>query len=100
MVEVDKTERFVTLTGCSTEMVAFYFFWQTKLWPGWMDDKDFGKPGGFATEQHKSVMENIASQGKIFLLHSGDLFEAAYEYAVEKCRAIDIQVKVETPVPV
>ena len=95
MVRVEKSSdgKVAMLTGSECEVMLFYCFWQSKLWPDWMNHSKLGDESDSATRQHKAVIEST-SNGRGLMLHDvGEQFESACEYAIERCRLLSVEVQ-------
>ncbi len=92
MLTVEKKDhRSVVVSGPESEVMTFYFGWQSKLWPDWIDHKRLGKEGDFATNQHKFVLEQVLHGNPIRLCSAGPQFQDAVDYATERCRLLGIK---------
>ncbi len=95
MVRLDKhpTSDVVKLSGSECEVMLFYCFWQSYIWPDWMNHSKLGDESDSATRQHKAVIENV-NEGRELLLHNcGDQFHNAQQYAADRCRLLGVEVK-------
>lgn len=94
MVKVEKSSdgKIATLTGSECEVMLFYCFWQSKLWPDWMNDSKLGDESDAATRQHKEVIENVNAGRELLLHNAGETFHTAIRYATDKCELLGIEV--------
>lgn len=97
MIKVTKSSdgRVANVSGSECEVMLFYCFWQTKLWPDWMNHQKLGQDSDVATMQHRSVVRNINSGLPLLLSDVGEYFEAACEYAIDRSRLLGIEVVAE-----
>lgn len=95
MVKVEKSSdgKIATLSGLECEVMLFYCFWQSKLWPDWMNHSKLGDESDVATRQHKSVIENVNAGRELKLHDVGEQFETACQYAIKRCRLLGVEVK-------
>lgn len=94
MVSVKKSDdgKVATVNGSEADVMLFYCFWQTSLWPDWMKHKKLGQENDAATRQHKAAIADVNAGKGIVLSNSGDQFESALQFAVGQCRALGIEV--------
>lgn len=94
MVNVEKLSdgKVAAISGSECELMLFYCFWQSKLWPNWMDYSKLGDESDVATRQHKSVIESINTGRNLHLHDVGEQFEDACQYAVDRCRLLGVEV--------
>jgi hypothetical protein len=94
MITVTKSsdDKVATVSGSECEVMLFYCFWQWKLWPEWMNHAKLGQDSDVATMQHRSVVRNVNSGLPLLLSDVGEYFEAACQFAIERCRLLGIEV--------
>ena len=82
----------VKLSGAACEVTLFYCFWQSHLWPDWMNHVKLGESTDAATKQHKSVIENIKDGREILLHHESSQFVSACQWSIDRCRLLGVEV--------
>lgn len=93
MVKVEtKVNGIAKVSGSECEVMLFYCFWQTCLWPEWMDHSKLGDEADTATKQHKEVIENVNAGRELLLHNTGETFHTAIRYATDKCELLGIEV--------
>lgn len=96
MLKIEVSTRVATVSGPPCEVMLFYCFWQTKLWPDWMQYIRGRKPNDEAIRQHKFVVKAInacsLAGATIDLNDWGSNYVEARLFAVESCLALAIDV--------
>lgn len=84
------------VSGNPAETIMFFNFWQFKLWPNWMEQAKLGVASDIMHRQVSGMLESVVAGHSIKLHDQGQNFEQAFAFAVEKCRALGVEV-IETP---
>jgi hypothetical protein len=87
------------VSGNPADVIMFFNFWQFKLWPNWMSEAKLGTENDHMHRQVSGVIDTVKDGHSLKLHDQGDNFEQAFDFAVEKCKAIGIEV-IETPAAV
>lgn len=98
MIRVQKSSdgKLAVVSGLPCEIMLYYCLWQSQLWPDWMDHEKFGDDSDHATRQHKRVIEAVSFGRELLMNDQHERFEVARWYAIDKCRALGIQVSTES----
>jgi hypothetical protein len=91
MIRITAHGHAVRLNGAPAEMMLFYVFWQSTLWPAWMQYEKFGEANDGPTEHRKKAIETI-NQGELLLHNCGEMFGAAVKTAASRCEQLGIAV--------
>ena len=83
------------VSGNPVEVMMFFSFWQFMLWPNWMEAK-LGDENEGIHKQVSGVIDSLKDGHSLKLHDQGAYFEKAFDFAIEKCRALGIEV-IETP---
>lgn len=96
MIKVEKSsdKKITKISGSECEMMLFYCFWQSKLWPDWMNYANLGNESDSVTWQHKLVIENVNAGRELLFNDVGEQFETACQYAINRCCLLGIDVNV------
>lgn len=94
MIRVEKSPdgRSAAVAGSECEVMLFYCFWQSELWPEWMVHPKLGEDSDSATRQHKWAIECINSGNTLLLQHTSEQFELALQFAIDRCLLLGIQI--------
>lgn len=80
------------VSGNPAEVIMFFGFWQFNLWPNWMEQAKLGSEND-AMHRQVSGMLDAVKDGKPLLLNDASKeFEQAFDFAVEKCKSLGINV--------
>lgn len=93
-IEEKQNGKYLQLTGDSAEVTMFYCFWQSKLWPDWMEHKNLGELKDLATKQHTGVLKALTNGDPILLANDSKVFKDAYKYACNKVENIGVKYQV------
>jgi hypothetical protein len=93
-IEEKQNGKYLQLTGDSAEVTMFYCFWQSKLWPDWMNHKNLGESNDLATRQHTGVINALVKGDPILLANDSKVFKDAYKYALDKSDLLNIKFQV------
>jgi hypothetical protein len=93
-IEEKQNGKYLQLTGDSAEVTMFYCFWQSKLWPDWMNHKNLGEVNDYATKQHTGVLSALVKGDPILLANDSKVFKDAYSYALKNADNIGIKYQV------
>lgn len=80
------------VSGNPAEVIMFFGFWQFKLWPNWMSEAKLGSENDAMHRQVSGMLDAVKDGNPLKLWDSGELFEQAFDFAVEKCKALGINV--------
>lgn len=95
MIKIETTSggKAISVRGSSAEVMLFYCFWQTSLWPDWMTYEKLGDRADVASKQHRGVIDRINRGDDLILYDSGEMFEKACRFACEQCTALGVDVQ-------
>lgn len=98
MIRAIKTHggKFGDVSGNPAEVIMFFHFWQFRLWPNWMSEAKLGTENDVMHREVSGVIDTVKDGHSLKLCDKGENFEQAFAFAVEKCKAIGIDV-IETP---
>lgn len=80
------------VSGNPAEVIMFFGFWQFKLWPNWMEQAKLGSENDAMHRQVSGMLDAVKDGKPLKLWDSGESFEQAFAFAVEKCKALGINV--------
>jgi hypothetical protein len=80
------------VSGNPADVIMFFNFWQFKLWPNWMSEAKLGTETDPMHRQISGMLDAVKDGKPLTLWDSGGLFEQAFAFAVEKCKALGINV--------
>lgn len=80
------------VTGNSVEVIMFFNFWQFRLWTTWMEQAKLGDPREGIHKQVSRVIADVKDGKPLLLCDHSEFFEKAFDFAVEKCKALGINV--------
>ena len=80
------------VSGNPAEVIMFFSFWQFRLWPNWMKEAKLGDENDVMHRQVSGMLDAVKDGNPLLLHDQGELFEQAFAFAVEKCKAIGINV--------
>lgn len=86
--------KYVQLSGDSSDIMLFYCFWQTKLWPNWMNYDNLGDKNDHARKQHFAVANALVENNPVLLANDQKIFKEALQFAMEQCTKIGIHYAV------
>jgi hypothetical protein len=93
-IEEKQSGRYLQLSGDAAEVSMFYCFWQSKLWPEWMNHKNLGESNDFATKQHAGVLNALVKGDPILLANDSEVFRNAYNYAIHQIEKIGVKYQI------
>ena len=80
------------VSGNPVEVVMFFNFWQFKLWPNWIEQAKLGNENDIMHRQVSGMLDSVKDGHSLKLHDQGENFEQAFEFAVEKCKSLGINV--------
>jgi hypothetical protein len=97
MIKVSKSSdnEVVSVRGTPAEMMLFYCTWESSLWPSWIRSSKLGDPEDYAARQHRGVIKAINSGHDLLLSNSDEKFQQALDFAIERCRMLEVEVVVD-----
>lgn len=87
MIRVVKKDKHVRVSGPPGELMLFYCFWESHLWPDWASSKSDG-----LDQELKDLVSSINSTGEFHLVTGKPLFDKAFEVAMERFASLGIVV--------
>jgi hypothetical protein len=93
-IEEKQNGKYLQLTGDSAEVTMFYCFWQSKLWPDWMNHKNLGESNDLATRQHSGVLKALVNGDPILLANDSGIFKEAYKYARHQVEKFGVKYQI------
>lgn len=93
MIYINVTKDLARVHGSAAESMLFYCFWQTALWPGWVDYKEFGQKNDALSYQLNTVRQLLNEGQEILLFNKGKLFTDAFLSAKDKCEKLNIKIE-------
>ncbi len=91
-VKVLSDGKVTEVRGSESEVMLFYCFWQSSIWPDWMQYEKMGVENDHATRQHKQVIESVNAGRCLSLYSVGKEFKTAVSFAVDRCVRLGIEV--------
>lgn len=91
-ISKDNTGKMASVRGTPAEMMLFYCAWETHLWPTWLTYDKLGDLKDPAAKQHRGVVKSINNGHDLLLFNGDEKFQTALDFAVERCRMLDIEV--------
>lgn len=93
-IEEKNSGKYLQVTGNPAEVMLFYTFWQSKLWPDWMDHTTLDVTSDYAHKQHTGVIKAINNGDPILLANDSKVFQDAYRYALNQSNKLNIKYQV------
>lgn len=93
-IEEKNDGKYLQLTGHSSHVMVFYTFWQTKLWPDWMNHTGIGNKNDYAHKQHVGVINALSVSDPILLANDQKVYKDAYKFALEQCSKLGIKFQI------
>jgi hypothetical protein len=74
VINIEKIhDKVVSVRGASSEMMLFYCFWETSLWPDWMTYHKMTNREDDAVKQHIRVLKAIDAGRPVLLFNEGEV---------------------------
>lgn len=94
MINLEKIhDKVISLRGAPHEKMLFYCFWQSSIWPDWMNYHKMANKADDAVKQHIRVIKAINDGRPILLFNDGENFQKALAFASERCKMLGIEVE-------
>lgn len=90
-LETSEDNKVVVVDGSKSDVMLFYCFWQTHVWPDWMNYGKLGEENETSSNQHKQVIKSLNEGRGLSLYNVGEQFTQAIQFATNKCKLLDIE---------